>query len=234
MKRKIKNKIRNLLGIKSETDYYSSAGEDAVVSKTFQFLLPRRSGFYVDIGAFHPYQHSNTYILYKSGWSGINVDPRPGSKALFDKHRPRDTNLEVGISDKEGVMTYYVVRDGPTMNTFSRSNLESLNLLDRIEKEVPVPVITLEQLIDRHCKSTRIDYLNIDAEGFEMEILAGLGKCPSLPDIISLEQNNVFTLSDVIDSEPNRFLKDFGYVPFAKNLILQNIATVFYRHIEAE
>src|SRR6478672_655222 len=113
MQRRIRNTIRKLIGIKSETDYYSSGGEDAIVSKTFQYFLPTRSGFYVDVGAFHPFKHSNTYILYKAGWHGVNIDPRPGSKALFDRFRPRDVNIETGISDKDGTMTYHIVRDSP-------------------------------------------------------------------------------------------------------------------------
>jgi hypothetical protein len=86
--RKIKNLVRRLIGLNNETDYYSQAGEDAILSNIFNYVLPTDRGFYVDVGAYHPFKHSNTYLLYRAGWRGINIDPRPGSKALFDKHRP--------------------------------------------------------------------------------------------------------------------------------------------------
>jgi FkbM family methyltransferase len=233
MQRRIKNTIRNLIGIKTETDYYSSGGEDAIVSKTFQYFLPTQSGFYVDVGAFHPFKHSNTYVLYKAGWHGVNIDPRPGSKALFDRFRPRDVNIETGISDKDGTMTYHIVRDAPTMNTFSKENLERLGMLDQIEGEISVPVMTFDRIEQSYFPGKRIDYLNIDAEGFEIEILSGVVSCDALPRVISIEQNGILSFNDVLESDAYRLLSDHGFTPFAKNLILRDVATVFYFHKDA-
>lgn len=228
MLRSIKQKIRSLLGIRSETDYYSQGGEDAIVSKTFAYFIPVTKGVYLDIGAYHPYKHSNTYILYRAGWRGVNVDPRPGSKALFDRFRPDDVNVEAGIGSSDGAMTYYVIGENSTMNSFSRDNLERLGILDQVEYTVEIPVMTVDSLAAKQSLVREIDYLNIDAEGFEIEILRGMNFAEIAPKVISIEQNDVLTFDDVAASEVAIFLKEKNYVPFAKNLLLHNVATVFY------
>lgn len=123
MLRKIKTQFRSFLGTKNDTDYYSQGGEDAIISKTFLYVLPVQKGFYLDIGAYHPFKHSNTYLLYKAGWRGMNIDPRPGAKKIFDKHRKGDLNIEAGIAAIDGKMTYYML-GGDIMNTFSKKTLK--------------------------------------------------------------------------------------------------------------
>src|SRR5437868_1700164 len=81
---------------------WSQFGEDAYLFAYFRnkgwrnqaLWRPLEKGFYVDVGCFHPVQMSNTLAFYKQKWSGINIDATPGSKALFDRWRSRDTNLE--------------------------------------------------------------------------------------------------------------------------------------------
>jgi FkbM family methyltransferase len=228
MIKSIKKNIRSILGIKNDTDYYSQGGEDAIVSKTFSYLLPTEQGFYVDIGAYHPFKHSNTYILYKAGWHGMNIDPRPGFKALFDRYRNRDINIEAGIAAENGALTYYILEEGSTMNSFSRENLERLGVLEQVKKTVEVPVLTLRSLAEKYPEAARVDYLNIDAEGFEMEILAGLDGKTFRPRVISIEQNDILTFAEVLDSAACRFLAEKGYRPYAKNVLLSNVSTVFY------
>ena len=50
-----------------------------------EILENNQNGFYVDIGAFHPYRFSNTFYFYLRGWKGINVDATPNSMLLFEK-----------------------------------------------------------------------------------------------------------------------------------------------------
>lgn len=75
-----------------------------------------RKGFYIDIGAHDPIRFSNTYILKKQGWRGINIDPLPSCINRFQKRRPDDINLNIGISDKTGEMEYYSFEE-PAFNT---------------------------------------------------------------------------------------------------------------------
>jgi len=226
--RNAKNLARKAIGVNNDTDFYAQGGEDAIVSNIFNYVIPTQRGFYVDVGAYHPFKHSNTYLLYKAGWRGMNIDPRPGSKVLFDKHRPGDINLEGGIASLDGSLTYYIVGEDSTMNTFSRENLERLGMLDEVIRTIEVPVYSLGSLILKHPEITKIDYLNIDAEGYESEILAGMDSWRIQPIVISLEQNGAFTLSDVLASETYTFMSARGYTPVAKNIILREVATVFY------
>lgn len=232
MKRKIKRLVRSFIGLKNDTDYYSQGGEDAIVSKIFNFMIPVKQGFYFDIGAYHPYKHSNTYLLHKAGWKGINVDPRPGSKALFNSIRKNDINIEAGIGSAEGKLTYYIMKEHPTMNTFSRENLERMNMLGEVKETIDVPVFTISSILREYPEVKSIDYMNIDAEGFEMEILEGLDFNTISPGVISIEQNNVCSFQDVLNSPVNKFLSVKGFTPIAKNVILKDVATVFYARNE--
>lgn len=228
MLRSVKNLVRRSIGLRNDTDYYAQGGEDAIVSNIFSYVVPVEKGTYLDIGAYDPYKHSNTYLLYKKGWRGINVDARPGSMVAFDEARVGDVNVEAGVAAKDGSLTYYIVDDESTMNSFSRDNLERLGMLDNIDRTVEVEVLSLVSLLAKHGSSRHVDYMNIDAEGFEMEILSGLAAIDRPPSVISLEQNGVCTLDDVIASEPCRYLAGLGYIPYAKNVILADVATVFY------
>lgn len=85
---------KNLYITRYATKSYAQEGEDLLLRRIFEH---KHNGFYVDIGAHHPFRFSNTYLLYKRGWRGINVDAMPGSIKLFAKFRPRDVNLECGV-----------------------------------------------------------------------------------------------------------------------------------------
>ncbi len=91
--RAMKGKILGARGYMNPS--YSIEGEDRIVRSLF--WEKRDTGFYVDVGAHHPFRFSNTYLFYTQGWRGINIDATPGSMRAFKKHRPRDINLEIGI-----------------------------------------------------------------------------------------------------------------------------------------
>ena len=81
----------------SGTRIYSQEGEDILIER---MIGKKKKGFYIDIGAHHPYRFSNTYYFYKQGWSGINIEPNVEHFRYFLKHRKRDINLNKGLSDK--------------------------------------------------------------------------------------------------------------------------------------
>ena len=58
-------------------------------------------GNFIDVGCFHPTKYNNTYVLYKRGWSGINIDLNPLSIDFFNFLRPRDTNICAAISNNK-------------------------------------------------------------------------------------------------------------------------------------
>ena len=85
--------IRHKSFIKKKS--YSQHGEDLFINEYFR---KKNAGFYVDIGCFHPLKYNNTHLLYKNGWSGINIDLNPASIDLFNILRPSDYNFCAAIS----------------------------------------------------------------------------------------------------------------------------------------
>ena len=94
--------------------FYSQAGEDMLLSLYYEGK--KHKGFYVDVGAHHPYRFSNTAYFYKRGWRGINIEPTPSLFKAFPRRRRRDINLNVGIGNGEK-LTFYVFNEG-ALNTF--------------------------------------------------------------------------------------------------------------------
>ncbi len=93
---------------------YSQEGEDMILQR---ILGDKKHGFYVDVGAHHPRRFSNTYLFYRRGWSGINIEPNPEAMNAFQVDRERDINLQFGIAEHAENLTYYFF-DEPALNTF--------------------------------------------------------------------------------------------------------------------
>ncbi|MBK6642600.1 MAG: FkbM family methyltransferase [Bacteroidia bacterium] len=209
--------------------HYSQSGEDLNVFAIIKSILKIEKGFFIDVGAYHPQYGSNTNLLHRNGWQGINIDPRPGSAALFNQYRPGDINLELGIGNEPGTLKYYILANEPKMNTFSKETLVENGYFDKVTSEVELPVVTLQSVIDRHLPPGKaIDFLNIDAEGFEIEVLNSINFQQNRPKIIAIEQNHVFSLSDVIKSVTYNYLQKLGYEALGKNIIVGSVSTIIY------
>lgn len=149
---------------------YSQEGEDMVLRS----LVGRKEeGYYVDVGAHHPTWYSNTKHFYDLGWSGINIDANPGSIAIFRRKRKRDTNIEVGIGE-EGILEFYQYKD-PAFNTFDANLVAQRKREDNHspKKSIPVSLMPLSKVLKSSlAPNTKIDFLNVDVEGKDFEVLA--------------------------------------------------------------
>jgi hypothetical protein len=152
---------------------YSQFGED-VVLLNFIDTSKFNSGLYVDIGSYHPCKFSNTYLFYKKGWHGINIDARPGSMNAFVKKRKRDINLEIGISEAEKDLDFYVFDDSyAACNTFSKQIADNhiCNHMP-IKTVVKVKTMRLENILDKYLmENKKIIFMSIDVEGLDFEVL---------------------------------------------------------------
>src|SRR5882724_8421539 len=97
---------------------FSGEGEDIVMNSFFEGYQIT-NGFYVDIGAYHPFRFSNTYFFYRRGWQGINIEPTPGRIEKFKRCRKRDINLGMAVSDQKMPMDFYCF-DEPVLNSFNK------------------------------------------------------------------------------------------------------------------
>tara|TARA_A100001011_G_scaffold5962_1_gene6836 strand:+ start:173 stop:847 length:675 start_codon:yes stop_codon:yes gene_type:complete len=192
---------------------YSQNGEDLILNR---FLDNKKEGFFVDVGAHHPIRFSNTFLFYKKGWSGINIDAMPGSMTAFNKIRPKDINVEKGIALKNDKLTFYQFNES-ALNTFSKEEAFSKNKDGyKIIKRNLIEVDTLENILDKYMPiNTKIDFLNIDAEGKDEEVLISNNWVKYKPSYILVEILREVYLGKN-NSSIKKFLKTKGYIPINK------------------
>ena len=149
---------------------YSQDGEDMVLRRLFE---RQNTGFYVDVGAHHPYRFSNTCYFYRRGWRGINIEPNPDAIEEFHRDRPADINVCVGISDVAGDLPYHLFNE-PALNTFDaalaaeRARLPGYRLLEMRS----IPVRRLDNMLLEYLpRGQEIDFLSVDVEGMDLSIL---------------------------------------------------------------
>ena len=194
---------------------YSQEGEDMMLSQMF---FGQKSGFYVDVGAHHPLRFSNTYLFYLRGWNGINIDAMPGSMAAFNEKRPRDINLEIPVSDKSEELTYYIFNE-PALNGFSKElsmSRDGLRGQYKIIETKALKTRTLCDILDEYIPDDKhIDFLSIDVEGLDFQVLSSNNWGRYRPSVVVVE-----VLSNSIDDLPlsktYRFMQENGYVCYAK------------------
>jgi FkbM family methyltransferase len=194
---------------------YSQEGEDLILKRIFE---GQKKGLYVDVGAHHPKRFSNTYLFYKMGWRGINIDAMPGSMKKFKKLRPNDINIEAAISNKDESLKYYIFNE-PALNTFSSKQAMKKNGYKNFKILSEVEIITnrLENILDKFLKdSSQIDFLTIDVENFEMKVLKSNNWERYKPKVLVVEKTNS-SITEVLNSELYNFLHNENYELFAKS-----------------
>jgi FkbM family methyltransferase len=221
---------KKVTGYETDVLTFSQAGEDIVVRNLFyERLSSGQPGFFVDVGAFHPYKHSNTYYLYKCGWRGINIEPTPGRIDLFNKVRPLDINLEVAVAGEEGELDFYFFGEDSTLNTTALDYTKKLETEDKIKKIIKVPTKQLKTILSENIGDDRaIDFLSIDIEGFEETALNSNDWEKYRPKVIAVEIY-AFSNEDLLNSEVAGLLIDKDYEFFSRNILsVPKVNTAFF------
>ena len=193
---------------------FSQEGEDLVLKCIFG---SQEKGFYVDVGAHHPLRFSNTYIFYLKGWRGINIDAMPGSMEPFKKLRSEDINLEAAISDSSEELTYYSFNE-PLLNGFSEEISSSrVNPGCYIVDKKQIQTIPLSKILDKYLpRDQEIDFLSIDVEGLDYQVLLSNNWSKYKPKVILVEELFMSLENIPYESKTFSLLKDRGYKLFAK------------------
>lgn len=200
------------------TTSYSQEGEDRVLNRLFE---GQSTGFYIDVGAFHPMRFSNTYLLYLRGWRGINIDPRLGTKEEFDRDRPRDINIQSAIDLEPGTLDYFEYAES-AYNTCDRELVDTRNIPFTSVRQVEAK--PLADVLDANLPiGVSIDFISIDAEGLDLRVLQSNDWDRYRPNYVLVEIIGKKSLENVLNHEITEFLTRENYVAFAKTY-----NTIFY------
>lgn len=161
---------------------YSQWGDDSVFLK----YLPEKSGSYLDIGASNPVFYSNTYGLYRRGWSGVCVDPISTNVILAGLFRRRDSWIQGLVSDSAEPLDFYEI--DPSFYSTTDAQIVECALtggavLVRSQTIQPTPVSDLRFKADPHSAS----FASIDVEGHELAVLNSFDWKLQLPRVILIE-----------------------------------------------
>lgn len=187
---------------------HSIDGTDLI---TAELLRDVNEGFYVDIGANHPKKNSNTYYLYKQGWSGVAVDGNQYFEGLWHEHRPLDKFLTSLVSGEIKEVDFRIFPD----DTMSSMNSEQIKLYEgrfneKIINVIPATTTTLANLKQEYFQEKEVHLLSVDIEGEDLNCLIGANFESWKPGVVVVEIKHL-SLYDVGSSDIVKFLTSHGY-----------------------
>ena len=158
---------------------YSFGGCDLLVDYIFK---SKKRGFYLDVGCQHPVSNNNTYLLYKRGWSGMNIDLDPKNIRLFNLERPDEINICKCVSSDNSKKDLFFFHPGSPINSLEKNTTKGKSNFS-LKK---IKTFTLNSILEDH-KIRDIDYFNLDVEGHEIDILKNFNIKYYNPKVISVE-----------------------------------------------
>ena len=201
---------------------YSQCGEDLIIEFIFQQLKIDKPS-YLDLGAHHPQYLSNTYLFYKKGSHGLNVEPDPTLINAFYKERSADLNINagVGLSLTPERAKFYIM-SARTLNTFSKDEAERIQNYGsiKIESIEEVDLLPLKSIIQSGFPSSCPNFVSVDIEGIDFEVIKTFDFNTYRPEVFCIE-----TLTYTEDNTETKeweiveYLKSKNYMIFADTYI---------------
>lgn len=203
---------------------YSQCGEDMIIRFAFNAVGIWEPSF-LDIGAHHPFDLSNTAHFYKSGSRGVNIEANPQLLQDFQKYRSHDINLNIRIGNEPSCSSFYIM-DPPYMSTFSKEEAEDLVNTHgyKIVETINIQVSTVIDIVDKYFSAGKPEFLSLDVEGYDERIIRSIDFDRWSPIIICCE-----TISFAMKGKSKKnysiieFLKSNGYMVYGNT----NINTIF-------
>lgn len=162
---------------------YAQNHEDVLLWRLFQNMA---QGFYVDVGAAHPEWESLTKAFYDRGWRGINLEPNIHFYAMLEKERPRDINIRALAGRETGERELHIVGQSG-LSTASLQNVDFLRAKGHaISHQETCKMVRLDDVF-REYQAPRIQFLKVDAEGMEQEVLEGCSFSEFRPEVLVIE-----------------------------------------------
>ena len=178
-------------------------GEDLIILDNLKNI---NYGVYIDVGSYHPTHLNNTFLLYKKGWKGINIDLSDYTIDLFNYSRPKDININTAIANYDGSIEFYYQKTLSQLTTVKRE-LAIKRMQGEIKKK-EIKASKLDTILENsRFKNKKIDFLNIDVEGADYEVLKSINLNTYCPRIICIEIDE----ANIIDSKIYKHLENYSY-----------------------
>jgi FkbM family methyltransferase len=162
---------------------YAQNFEDLRLARVFS---DQPTGFYVDVGAGDPTYNSVTRLFYDRQWRGVNIEPHAGRFRRLERARPRDVNLCVAIGSASPATTFYESQVNPDLSSLEQKYAGAFATADLPVVKRDVTVRALGDVLAEHAADT-IDFLKIDVEGGEGEVLASVDLTKFRPRVLIIE-----------------------------------------------
>lgn len=177
--------------------------EDLIILNYFKDI---NDGYYVDVGCYHPVHLSNTFLLHKKGWNGVNIDISEYSIDLFNYLRPRDTNINTAVTNFDGSTKFYYQKKLSQLSSIKK-NTATKRMQGKID-EKDIKAYKLNTILNNtKYRYKKINFLNIDAEDSDFDVLCSIDFKIYRPDMICVE----IIEEDIFESNIYRFLNELNY-----------------------
>jgi len=165
-----------------------------------KFFGNKPAGFFVEVGANDPVQDSQTWHLEQAGWGGLLVEPQPDLAERLRQTRKAKVFAVACSSPQHAGGTLPLHVAGPF------SSFDPALMVAGVKPSAPiqVPVRTLDSLLSEAGAPAPIDFLSVDVEGHEIDVLSGFDFTRWQPRLILLEDH-------VVNLTKHRFMQDAGY-----------------------
>ena len=207
--------LKILFSKKQSRTYYSQFGEDVVLRELMGKRHPK--GSYLDIGCYHPKKHSNTYFLYKLGWSGMLIDIEKAKLIACKMIRPRDKTLLCAVSSSKGTVPFYAPKKYSVLTSLIKLN-------DKFKQIGTVEQKTISEIIDIDLNGNCPTVLSIDIEGKDYDAIKGINFKRHTPKFILIECWNDFDIDKILQGKIHCKLNENNY-----KLVSWTINTLIYR-----
>ena len=195
---------------------YSFGGIDLLINYLYKSKF---NGVYIDVGCNHPIVGNNTFLLYQKGWSGINIDLDSHNIKMFNYFRPKDYNPNSAVSNAEEEVNLFYYHERSSINTIS--NEVHYSRKKKAKEIKKIRSTTLDSVIvNSPYSNKKINFLSIDVEGNELNVLKGFDLKKYYPEVIVIEYLDIklkeleFHKQDInriINSEIYKYLKNYNY-----------------------
>lgn len=170
---------------------FAQSGEDLIIDYIFMLRGIDRPT-YIDIGANHPFYLSNTALFYLKGCRGINIEANPVLLQPFNDFRRGDINLNCGVGVTDEVELDFFILNDPTLSTFSASEVEKFlktRKYSLIETK-KIKIFTIGFLLKKYFNGKSPDFISIDVEGLDFEIVKTINFDLYKPKLICVESHD--------------------------------------------